>query len=39
MTHHQIPYDDPATHHPSLVRIILELILALLLGVLAIVIG
>jgi hypothetical protein len=39
MTHHQIPYRDPAAHHPSLVRIIVQLILALLLGVLAIAIS
>ena len=39
MTHHQIPYRDPATHHPSLARIVIQLVLALLLWVLAIVIG
>ena len=31
----QIPYRDPATHYPSLVRIILWLVLSLFLGVLA----
>ena len=35
----QIPYRDPATHYPSLISIIAQLILALLLGVLAIALG
>ena len=35
----QIPYRDPAADHPSLVRSIVQFILALLLGVLAIVIS